>query len=81
MEMVRQDADSVRCKWPACVDRTISLLQACDMFDKEFARPIRKHDREKEYPAFNVRTPISRHRRIIAREADSVRKIALTPRA
>jgi hypothetical protein len=47
------------------VDRTIDLPQAFDMFDKELARPISKHNREKEYPAVNVWTPISRHRWIM----------------
>ena len=45
--MVRQDADGIRFKWPAGVDRTINLPQAFDMFDKELAGAISKHNREK----------------------------------
>jgi hypothetical protein len=57
---------SVRFKWPAGVSRTINLPQAFDMLEKDFARPISKHNREKEYPALHVWTPISRHRWIMA---------------
>ena len=64
-EMVRQDADGVRCEWPARLDRTINLPQAFDMYDKKRARPVSKHKREKEHPAFDVWAPISRHRRMM----------------
>jgi hypothetical protein len=47
------------------LERAINLPQAFDMFDK-LARPISRHNREKEYPAFHVWTPISRHRWIMA---------------
>jgi hypothetical protein len=47
-------------------DRTINLPQAFDMFDKKLARPVSKHNREEEHPAFDVWAPISRHRRIMA---------------
>jgi hypothetical protein len=47
-------------------DRTINLPQAFDMFDKKLAGPVSKHNREKEYPAFDFWAPISRHRRVIA---------------
>jgi len=66
MEMVRQDADGVRFERPARLYRTINLPQAFDMFDKEFAGPVSKHNREKVYPAFDFWAPISRHRRIMA---------------
>jgi hypothetical protein len=38
MEMVRQDADGVRCEWQACLDRTINLPQAFDMFESSLDR-------------------------------------------
>ena len=66
MEMVRQDADSVRFKWQACLDRTINLPQVFDVLDKKLAGPVRQDNREKERPAFNFWAPISRHRRIMA---------------
>jgi hypothetical protein len=46
------------------------------MFDKKRAGPVRKHNGEKEYPAFDFWAPISRHLRIMAWEAGRVRKIA-----
>jgi hypothetical protein len=66
MEMVWKDADSISFKWQARPDRTINLPQAFDMFDKKFAGTVSQHNREKEHPAFDFWTPISRHRRIMA---------------
>jgi len=63
--MIRQDADGVRFEWQARLDRAINLPQAFDMFDKELAGPVSKHNREKEYSAFDFWAPISRHRRIV----------------
>jgi hypothetical protein len=67
MEMVRQDADGVRFERQARLNRAIDLPQAFDMLDKQFAGPVNKCERVKEYPAFDCWTPISRHQRIIAR--------------
>jgi hypothetical protein len=53
MDVVRQDADGVRFEGQARPDRTINLPPAFDVFDKQLAGPISKHDREKEHPAFN----------------------------
>jgi hypothetical protein len=60
------------------VDRTINRPQALDMFRKKLRGPVSKHNCKKEHPAFNAWAPISRHRRIMAREAGRVRKIAPT---
>ena len=79
MEMVRQDADSVRFERQALLDRTINLSQVRDMLDQQTAGAVSKHNREKEHPAVDFRAPISRHDRIMARAADCVRKIAQTP--
>ena len=79
VEMVRQDADGVRFKRPARLDRTINLPQAGDALDQQIAGAVSKHDREKEHPAADSRAPISRHGRIMARAANRVRKIAQTP--
>ena len=75
--MIRQDADGVRCKRQARLNRTIDLPQALDMLDKKLARPVEKRNGEKEYPAFDSWAPISRHHRTMTRESDRVRKIAL----
>jgi hypothetical protein len=48
MEMVRQDADGVRCERQALLNLTINLPQALDMLDKQLARPIKKRNGEKE---------------------------------
>src|SRR4029453_7723974 len=77
MEMVRQDADGVRCKQQARLNRTINLPQALDMLDKQLARSVKKRDGEKECPAFDSWAPISRHYPIMSQEPDRVRKIAL----
>jgi hypothetical protein len=61
MEMVRQDADGVCFEWQVRCNRTINLPQAIDMLDKQRAGPVSKRNREKEYPTFDSRTPISRH--------------------
>jgi hypothetical protein len=53
-------------EWQALLDRTINLPQAFDMFDKKLAGPVSQHNREKEDPAFDFWTPISRHRWIMA---------------
>jgi hypothetical protein len=79
MEMVWQDADGVCCKRQPRPNRTIHIPQTLDMFDKQLARPVKKRNGEKEYPAFNSWAPIPRHQRMMAREADCVRKIALNP--
>src|SRR5215813_376284 len=47
------------------------------MLDEQLAGPVNKRNSEKEYSAFDSWAPISRHRHIIAREPDRVRKIAL----
>jgi hypothetical protein len=47
------------------------------MLDKQLARPVKKRNGEKEYPAFDSWAPISRHHHIMTREPDCVRKIAL----
>jgi hypothetical protein len=62
MEMIRQDADCVRCEWQAGLNRTINLPQALDLLDKQLAGPVEERNGEKEYPAFDSRAPISRHR-------------------
>jgi len=67
MEMVRQDADGVRLERQARLNCAIDLPQALDMLDKQFAGPVDKREREKEYPAFDCWTPASRHHRIMAR--------------
>jgi hypothetical protein len=59
--MIRQDADGVCFEQQARCNRTINLPQAIDVLAKQLAGPISKRNREKEYPAFNSRTPISRH--------------------
>jgi hypothetical protein len=66
MEMVGQYADGFCFEWQARLDRTIDVPQALDMFDKQLARPVSKHDREKEHPTFDFWAPIARHRRIMA---------------
>src|SRR5438132_13883222 len=75
--MVRQDADRVRCERQARLNLTINLPQALDILDKQLARPVKKRNGEKEYPAFNSWAPISRHHSIMTRGPDRVRKIAL----
>ena len=67
MEMVWQNADGVGFERQARLNRTINLPQALDMLDKQFAGPVKKREREEEYPAFDCWTPISRHQRIMAR--------------
>ena len=67
MEMVWQNADGAGFERQARLNRAIDLPQALDMLDKQVAGPVNKREREKEYPAFDCWTPISRHQRIIAR--------------
>src|SRR5205807_10535252 len=49
------------------MEAAVDLPQALDMLDKQFAGPVKKREREKEYPSFDCWMPISRHQRIIAR--------------
>jgi hypothetical protein len=53
MEMVRQDADGVGFEGQARLNRAVDVPQARDMFNKQFAGPVNKREREKEYPAFD----------------------------
>jgi hypothetical protein len=77
VEMVRQDADGIRCERQAHLNRTINFPQGLDMLDKQLARSVKERNGEEEYPAFEPWAPISRHQRIVAREPHRVRKIAL----
>jgi hypothetical protein len=61
MQMVRQDADGVRLKRPARLNRMINLPQVLDLLGKQLACAVNKHNREKEYPTFDSWAPISRH--------------------
>jgi hypothetical protein len=57
------------------VARRAAFEQA--LFDKQLARPINKHNREKEYAALDSWAPISRHHRTMEREGRPRAQIAL----
>jgi hypothetical protein len=59
MEMVRQYADGVRLERQARLNCAIDLSEAFDLFDQQVTGPVGEHNREKEYPAFDSRAPIS----------------------
>jgi len=66
VEMVRQDADGIRYERQAHLNRTINFPQVLDVLDKQLARPVKKRNGEKECPAFDLWSPVSRHHRTMA---------------